>query len=939
MKRTLVNVFIGVAVLLAAAPTMVSAQSLGEHIWSQSIRHDGAVSSVAFSSDGTKFVTASSSYNSSFKIEVSPFAGQCCNRRYLDGYTAVGAVAVDREHEYVVAGCADGTIRIYAGSADDPLRTINAHDNRVMALAISPSGDIMVTGSADNSAKIWSFPHGPMRQVLLGHRATVEGVAFSSDGRFLVTGSSDRTVRLWEIDGQPAGGFREVDVYDAGARVRSLCSAYGSEETVAIGLDDGSAVVLVIEGSRLVATLQLEAHKGSTESVGLSSGARFLATGGSDAALRLWRVSNGAPLSEHTQETWWGQSIAIGAVGFSPEVPPCNLVAGDSKGRILRWQLREDCDQDVLPETKDDGDAPWGSPIPKPVVVQTPEPSPGTSVRKTESTDGPVDGEFSATLAPLLVIEEVTFPQAVLDAEETLYLRIRLKNVGPGDARDIRVDLTTESTGLLFDGRTEVPLLEREGAATEIVIPITGMEDLPTGEASIDIRVVEPYSKMRITGKRLTITTRELRTPDLFLAQRRVLEGPYGQLDGYVNKNEFVDVKFTVQNRGDGDAEQVRIRVTNSQIGVSCQGAIWEGRPLRQARPQYSMVEPGKHETITYRYFVGDDFVAKDLHFDVSCSEARGQHGFNEVITAEIDARVVPAVGEIVIIPHEDEVIIDTPVAIEDLPPLVIDVDYDIPLGAAENPDAIAVVIGNRSYDEVGNVEYAWCDAVTIRKYLLDSFGYEEGNVIFLRDADLSDFQSVFGREGNHRGRLYYCIKPGVSDVFVYYSGHGVPGLQDRRGYFLPVNCGPTEVEMNGYPLEVFYENLSQLPARSVTVVVDACFSGATLIDGVSIVVPELVDPPAALSGGIVMTSSTGIQPSFWYKEKSHGLFTYFFLKAIHDKNADKNKNGVLTWGEIRDYVADPTDGVPRRARSLHQADQNPQMLVGDPETPAVFYR
>ena len=43
----------------------------------------------------------------------------------------------------------------------------------------------------------------------------------------------------------------------------------------------------------------------------------------------------------------------------------------------------------------------------------------------------------------------------------------------------------------------------------------------------------------------------------------------------------------------------------------------------------------------------------------------------------------------------------------------------------------------------------------------------------------------------------------------VFYSGHGVPGLKDKRGYLLPVNANPDTPEINGYPVDVLYKNLA----------------------------------------------------------------------------------------------------------------------------------
>jgi hypothetical protein len=252
------------------------------------------------------------------------------------------------------------------------------------------------------------------------------------------------------------------------------------------------------------------------------------------------------------------------------------------------------------------------------------------------------------------------------------------------------------------------------------------------------------------------------------------------------------------------------------------------------------------------------------------------------------------------------------------------DIMKNIPGASVQNRDAIAVVIGNSEYMKTGTVNYAINDAEAIRKYLIRTLGYKDGNIFFLKNALKSDFEIHFGVKGNHQGKLFNAVKEGKSDVFIYYSGHGAPGLKDRKGYFVPVEADPQYVEFGGYSLDVFYENISKLSARSLTIVLDSCFSGATIFKNISPIVLEVSNPVVSLKNGVVITSSKGAQVSSWYNEKEHGMFTYFFLKAIHDKNADFDKDNKLTYNEIYKYVSDKTEGVPYYARRLHNVDQVP---------------
>ncbi|MFQ5822533.1 MAG: caspase domain-containing protein [bacterium] len=260
----------------------------------------------------------------------------------------------------------------------------------------------------------------------------------------------------------------------------------------------------------------------------------------------------------------------------------------------------------------------------------------------------------------------------------------------------------------------------------------------------------------------------------------------------------------------------------------------------------------------------------------------------------------------------------------KDIPELTVDVDMNIPQTKMVNKDAIAVVIGNCNYQKTKEVKFAINDARAIRNYLIKTLGFKDGNIFFVENATQSDFRTYFGISGNHKGKLFNAVKKNKSDVFVFYSGHGAPGLKNQKGYFVPVECDPQYVEFGGYSLDTFYENISKIPAKSTTVVLDACFSGATVFENISPIVIKIEIPVMTLSNGVVLSSSSGNQVSSWYNEKKHSMFTYFFLKAIQNKNADFNKDEQVTFAEIYQYISDESEGVPYYARRIHGVEQNP---------------
>jgi lipoprotein NlpI len=527
----------------------------------------------------------------------------------------------------------------------------------------------------------------------------------------------------------------------------------------------------------------------------------------------------------------------------------------------------------------------------------------------------------TSSLPPVLSIKDIVFSEKVLDAGETADLSITVRNTGPGDAEGVYVDLVSDLSGVEFPGNKTFPTIAKNGGERKITVSVKGGMDLPTAKANLDIKIIEPNFKMNLRAKRLAFATRKFRNPKLVLAKFAVLESNSSNPNNRIDINEIIDVKFAVQNVGVGTAENVDIRVRNNQKGVMLIGVVDNGRIVRK-NPRIARLEAGKYTTIVYRYVTNSEFSGKALSFSLNANEKTRRYGLSEVKTVAINSELKEE-GYIRQVRLDDDAVTGG-VVIEDVPDFVVDVEKNLPGTRMKNKDSIAVVIGNRDYKKAKRVEFAINDAEAVRAYLAEVFGYREGNIFFLPNVSKGDFELYFGNLGNHRGKLFNHVKPGRSDVFVYYSGHGAPGLKDKKGYFVPVEADPQYIELGGYQADVFFENLSRIPARSLTVVLDACFSGADIHENISPMVLEISNPAASLKKGVVLSSSRGSQVSSWYNDKRHGMFTYFFLKAIHNRNADYDRNGRLTFEETYKYISDNSDGVPYFARRIHGVEQVP---------------
>ena len=246
---------------------------------------------------------------------------------------------------------------------------------------------------------------------------------------------------------------------------------------------------------------------------------------------------------------------------------------------------------------------------------------------------------------------------------------------------------------------------------------------------------------------------------------------------------------------------------------------------------------------------------------------------------------------------------------------------------AAKNRRAVAVIIGNSSYQgSTPAVDFALNDADAFKTFVVDVLGYDPENIIDLRDATQSQMETAFGNDRSHEGRLWRYIDPkGRSDVVVFYSGHGVPGLKDKRGYLLPVDADPEAPEINGYALDTLLANLGKLNVKSLSVFIDACFSGDSqkgmLIRSTSgiTIVPDM---PAQSSKMTLITAAQGDQVASWDNKAKQGLFTKHLLDALYgeaDSEDYGNGDGKIALSEVREYLDDNMTRAARRQFGRHQ--------------------
>lgn len=250
--------------------------------------------------------------------------------------------------------------------------------------------------------------------------------------------------------------------------------------------------------------------------------------------------------------------------------------------------------------------------------------------------------------------------------------------------------------------------------------------------------------------------------------------------------------------------------------------------------------------------------------------------------------------------------------------------DVDFPVATSTvNRNAIAVVFGIEDYRNAPSVSFAVNDADIFREYLIKRFGVSRENIYLRLDeqATKGELDKVFSPNG-----WIARHSSANSDVIIYYAGHGAPDLQTKENYLIPYDGDPNYSSSTGYPVNEIYSNLAGIKAKSVTIIIDACFSGLSrdnqplLADARSVFIKiEHGAIPANMS---VFSAASGSEISSAYKEKKHGIFTYFLLKGLSGEG-DLDKDKKITVTEMQNYLS---ENVSLQARKMGR-EQHPQLL------------
>jgi hypothetical protein len=244
-----------------------------------------------------------------------------------------------------------------------------------------------------------------------------------------------------------------------------------------------------------------------------------------------------------------------------------------------------------------------------------------------------------------------------------------------------------------------------------------------------------------------------------------------------------------------------------------------------------------------------------------------------------------------------------------------------------EDERAIAVIVGNATYENLPEARTARNDAGAMYFFLTEHMGIRQDQVIDLRNASRADLERVFGPVPGSDGELKRLVeaRPNAK-VFVYYSGHGAVNAAQDETYLLPVDAEPYREERRGYPLSTLYANLAGLGADQVVVLLESSFGRDY---GNYILPPNIPEtkrsalPEKARAPLTVLVSADRGQRALMDPEYDVGLFTRYLIEGLAGKADLKpvgNGDGDVDSAELYAYTAAMVRLAARKTFGLLQS-------------------
>lgn len=510
---------------------------------------------------------------------------------------------------------------------------------------------------------------------------------------------------------------------------------------------------------------------------------------------------------------------------------------------------------------------------------------------------------FDPSRPPILEIipNSILFTDAnknnAIDANENCCIKFKIHNNGKGNAINCFAKIIpNETTKEIKYADINIPLIKPQ-ETIDVSMPLTSTTKVSDGIANLRLKVEEPHGFGTETAS-ISINTKKFVAPLLQIVDSKVSPSEGTTL----KKMSPFYLQVLLQNTKKGSADNVKVK-----IGLPTNVLLMESQKEEE---DFAYISGGETKSINYPLIINNNYASNDVPITLYVKEKYGEYAENKTINLHINQSIT---NNNIIIKEKE---INTKNQDIKIASISSDIDKNIPEAINSNSNTFAIVIANETYNKEANVPYAVNDGNIFKEYCRNCLGIPEKNILLITNATLNDIR--------HEVKWIQDVAEvykGEAKIIFYYAGHGIPDEKSKNAYLLPTDGYGSDVA-TGYSLENLYKTFGSLPSKSITVFLDACFSGAkrdgnmlASARGVAIKVKQTIP----VGNMVVFTAAQGDETAYPYKEEEHGLFTYYLLKKLQETK------GNATLGELSDYIKEQ---VERQSIVTNGKLQSPSIMA-----------
>ncbi len=413
----------------------------------------------------------------------------------------------------------------------------------------------------------------------------------------------------------------------------------------------------------------------------------------------------------------------------------------------------------------------------------------------------------------------------ILEADESAKLQLSITNKGKGPAQGLKVQVNNDiyDPALKIIDGVEIPFLY-PGQSTEVSISIQAGRQIKSAEHKLKISITEFFG-YDMDPAFLVLNTFKFQEPELVFSGLEIVDVGEGTLalieDGQLQPGEQVKVKLMVQNIGQNVAINTKYSIKTNDENIYLKGneGVLGDIGVGELKEFWITISPNKRVTTLEKLPI-----SLSMQNDYNCGGINGMSlpvSLNQkppdpqIVTVKPDLEsLTKQVARFEYTSNKITANIDNVINISQVAP-----------SQTIRPKSIAILIGIEKYNYFAPAPYAVNDVKTFENYCKYVLGISKVFTYTNEQVSGFFFENTFNPDF---GELQKAVEKGLTEVFVFYSGHGLPSKNGEQIYLFPSDGRLEALEAQGYDLNKFYENLDKLQAKSVTLFIDACFSGVS---------------------------------------------------------------------------------------------------------------